>query len=92
MPNSGKPKPDITVFEASNDILKELYIGTTSQPIEKLEKDHKTQPPSAIAHWRPNHKVVYRTVESNLSPTDAAPFAKGYAAAVEKMGWRAIVD
>ncbi len=79
------------VYEARNETLKELFIGLTELPLNKLEARHKGGLPAAIAHWKPEaHRIIYQEVEPDLS--DAMAFVKGYAQNMEKNGWKSITE
>lgn len=84
---------NVTVFEAANDELKEVYVTWTSRPIFQAMADLDTHPPAAIAHWRPAQQhVAFRSLEFGLTCESARLFI---ARRVEKRlseGWKYVVE
>ena len=81
----------IFIFEAVNESLQEAFVGATSLPLAAVERRHRFARPAAIAHWRPEHHVLYRRVESGLSAKESAAFIPAYARAAHA-GWKTFVD
>lgn len=85
-----------TVFEATNENLKEIFLGTagaTDFVLEHLVASHRALPPAGIAHWNyGEHKINYRVIETDLSETDVGGFVDGYARSALRTGWALITE
>lgn len=81
----------VLVFEAVNETLGESFVGATSLPLAVVRERHRTQPPTSIAHWLPDHRVEYRAVESGLSAVECRDFVPAYAKAAHA-GRRIFLD
>jgi hypothetical protein len=82
----------VIVFEATNDSLRELYIGLTTFPLQQLQREHSKVPPRSIAHWKKEHAVNYRVVEEAIRRADANAFLDSYGQSTIRMGWKVIRD
>jgi hypothetical protein len=80
----------VTIFELTNETLKEFFICSSSLPLEQLRRSHQTRPPSDIAHWTSSHRVLYQEVEAALGPEQARAFLKHYAQALARTGWKVL--
>jgi len=81
------------VYEATNDTLKECFIGSSAFPLEGVQAAHQTIRPAPISHWRfTGEKISYREIERGLADSDLRPFIEGYARSVEKAGWKTILE
>lgn len=85
------PGAKVTVFEAVNETLSELYVGSTELSVHDLIARNAARPPAEIAHWGPEHRVDYRSLEFGLEPASARDFIVNYAAALAKGARRVIV-
>lgn len=85
------PEEWATVYEALNKTTREALVGLTSRPVDDLSKLHRAAPPPVIAHWGPDHEVVYREVEARLPAKDAAAFLEAYARSFRGSGWKTLV-
>lgn len=92
-PPSGTPKRSITVFEAVNEDLKEVYVTWTSRPIFEAMSDLGKEPPKILSHWKTTrHRVTFRSLEFDLSEELARAFIARHASKQLQSGWRYILD
>ena len=59
------------VYEAWNAVLRELVIGVGDSSPRKML-------PECVSHWRPEHSVTVKIIESLLPQDDAILFARLY--------------
>ena len=78
----------VTVYEAINETLKEVYVGTTSLFIDQLGARFLTRLPPNVAHWRADHNILYHAVEYAIYRRDAAEFIDRYAKSASLETWR----
>lgn len=78
----------MTVFEVSNEALKELYLCASALPLAGLMREHCDRPPEAIEHWKKNQGVFFSEVESLPDEAEARAFMEKYAAVTERTGWK----
>lgn len=78
----------VTVFEASNESRREVYVGTTTLSMSALIAGFGEKRPAALRHWRPSETVRFRSLEFGMSAAAAAAFIRGYASG--RSGWRVI--
>ena len=79
-----------TVFEAVNDTIKEIFLGTTDAGMEEVVDQHQASLPERIAHWKPDHRVRYRGVEFMLTAGQARKRVVSYGRAVDRPGWTVV--
>lgn len=82
----------MVVFEAVNETLHEAFIGATSLPMSIVERRHQERRPEMVGHWRHEHQISYRCVESGLSAQEAPTFLSGYAHTTNRFGYKTFVD
>lgn len=83
----------VTVFEAANDDLKEIYVTWTGRPIFEAMADLGAHPPAAISHWRPPQQhVSFRSLEFGLTEQSARLFIARRVAKSLPDGWRYVVE
>ena len=84
------------IYTAANETLKELLVGATDLPLDKLKERHTGNPPPAIFHWKFNsQEIVYRDIERTLSKDAARPFIATYARAMQSIresDWKTITE
>lgn len=80
-----------TVFEVVNETLGEVYVGTTRGTMAELIESFRRERPKALAHWRREHRLNFRSIEFDLPQQAADAFVRNYAASIERLGCRAIV-
>ncbi|MBI3299276.1 MAG: hypothetical protein HYZ75_14000 [Elusimicrobia bacterium] len=78
----------VTVFEAVNTDLKEVYVATTQLLSDALGKDFLARPPKAVAHWMPEHRVLFRCIEYSIAVSDAEAFIDHYSKSDILVGWK----
>lgn len=84
---------DVTIFEAVNTELKEIYVARTSKQIFEAIADLGKRLPPAISHWRPDrHQINFRSLEFKLSAEAARAFIVRHTARPWPEGWKYIVD
>lgn len=76
-----------TVFEATNDSLKEVFVGFTARPLDKLTARLRAFPPACMRGWRADGFSV-RPVEFELPLPDAVVFLETYARTPLPPDWR----
>lgn len=79
----------VSIYEAINATLKEVFVGMTSEGMHKVLTRHRTKGPPEIAHWQPEHEISHRSVQPNMAPSHAADFVAEHAKALalERPGW-----
>lgn len=82
----------MTVFEATNDTLREVYIGTTERLMERLVDEFERRPPARTAHWDKAHRIGFRCVEYAIPASDARAFIDNYASSEALSGWKILRD
>lgn len=80
----------ITVFEAANDTLKEVYVGTTSLLIDQVIRGFQVNPPRAAKHWKKDQRILFRCVEYSIAIKDAAAFIEAYIRSDALKGWKVL--
>ena len=83
------PLPLVTVYEAANETLKEVYLESSQLPISQIARFLRSDPPPRLSHWRPEHLVQYRAV-ATLPKRDAEAFIARYAESGAPAGWRVL--
>lgn len=87
------PGRKVTVFEAANDDLKEVYVTWTCRPIFEAMADLGAHPPAAISRWRPpQQRVSFRSLEFGLTEQSARVFIVRRVAKSLPDGWRYVVE
>lgn len=85
-----------TIYEARNEDLKEVFIGTagaTDFSIDNLRTSHQNTPPQAISHWKFDaEKIIYSVVEVGLNEIDVPVFLENYMRSALPLGWTLIVE
>lgn len=82
----------ITVFEAVNEQLKEIYVTWTSLPIFEAMAEIGRRPPAAIAHWRPEReRISFRSLEFDLTEAAARALIARRSARRPADGWKYLV-
>lgn len=84
------PDQRFTIYEASNETLKELYVGMTSLSLHQVMTKFRGRRPPEISHWNSDHAVSYQIVESSLAASHAADFVVAHAAKAKRPGWTVI--
>lgn len=69
----------ITVYEVVNETLGEVYLGTTNLLALQLSEKLRTDPPRAIARWRPEHRVMLRCLVYAIPLKEGQAFIRKYA-------------
>lgn len=80
----------VSVYEAANDTLKEVYVGITTLLMERLVKGFQTSPPPAVACWKRKHRVLFRIVRYIIPYRKAAPFIRAYLQSGSLAGWKVL--
>ncbi|MBI5202720.1 MAG: hypothetical protein HY925_14100 [Elusimicrobia bacterium] len=80
----------VTVFEASNETLRELYVGTTTHLVEVLTRLFLERPPARVSHWRSTHRISIRCVDYSVAVHDVDDFLEAYAASEALKPWKVI--
>lgn len=87
------PSSNITVFEAANDDLKELYVTRTALPIFQAIAEISTKPVPAIRHWMPQRQQIsFRSLAFNLTEESAQAFIARHIAERLAQGWTLLTD
>ncbi|MBI2387004.1 MAG: hypothetical protein HYV14_13510 [Elusimicrobia bacterium] len=81
----------MTVFEASNDTLKEFYLFISTQSLGTVVRAHCDRPPKKIAHWRKGQAIFYNEVEVLPDEAQAWEFLEKYVGTLERTGWKVLV-
>lgn len=83
----------LTVFEADNEDLREVYITSTSMSIYEAMAEFERSLPAPVRHWKPERQHIhFRSLEFDLSKDQAADFIKRRMAQPTPAGWKLIVD
>jgi hypothetical protein len=83
----------ITVFEAANDDLKEIYVAWTRLPIHQAIGELGDEPPAVIAHWKPRRqRISYRSLEFDQSTDSARAFIARHLRKRLPEGWKFVLD
>lgn len=82
----------MTVFEASNDTLKEFYLFVSARSVDAVLRAHCARPPKEIAHWRRGQAIFYTEVEIFPDETRAWEFLEKYVGILELTGWKVFVQ
>jgi hypothetical protein len=80
--------PKVTVFEAINRPRKEVFIGATALTMAELMIAFRRTPPPAVAHWKYEESVEFRSLEFGMEPAEAEAFVREYSASMRLGGWR----
>jgi len=70
----------LTVFEAINRKRKEIFIGSTPQPMHAAIADFRASPPPGTAFWKPED-VEFRSLAFDVAADKARAVIRLYAAA-----------
>lgn len=81
----------MTVFEISNQALKEFYLCASERPMDELMRLHCDRPPAAIAHWGKDQGVYYAEVERFATKDLAGVFMENYREVLARTGWKVLV-
>lgn len=82
----------MTVFEASNDTLKEFYLFVAPRALGAVMSDHCRRPPREISHWRKGQTIFYAEVEIFPDEELAWEFLERYVGILERTGWTVLVQ
>jgi len=82
----------MTVFEISNEALKEFYLCASQLSLAALNQRHFDQPPSLIAHWQKKHGVFYNEIETLAVGTDLKSFMDQYSGVLARTGWKVMTE
>lgn len=83
----------ITVFEAVNERLKEVYVTWTRLSIFEAMAEIGKRPAAPIAHWRPERESVsFRTLEFDLTEAAARELIARHVAKPPPSGWKYLTD
>lgn len=82
----------MTVFEASNDTLKEFYLFVSARPVDAVLRAHCDRPPKEIGHWRKGQAIFYAEVEILPDEELAWEFLEKYVGILERTGWKVFVQ
>lgn len=77
----------VTVFEASNDTLREFFVFMSTRPLEDVRTGHCARPPAKIAHWRKGQAIFYAEIEVLADEAAAWEFIEKYVSVIERTGW-----
>jgi hypothetical protein len=84
------PQNLVSVYEAVNDTLKEIYLGTSNLLSEQLVRDFASSPPAPVAHWTAGQRIVVNIVEYSIPAGDAERFIAHYASSAASAGWKTL--
>lgn len=82
----------MTVFELSNEALREFYVCASELPVIGLIRKHSGQPPAQIKHWNKDQGVFYNEVETLADETDVKAFMDHYASVLARTGWKVLSE
>ena len=82
----------MTVFEISNEALKEFYLCASPLSLAALIQKHCDEPPSTIAHWKKDQGVFYNEVETLSVGADLKIFIDHYAGVLTRTGWKVLSE
>jgi hypothetical protein len=74
----------VTVYEAVNETLQEIYVGTAASG----SSAYRAAASPATSHWKPNDAVSYRSVHFGLAPSHAEDFVRDHALTLARPGWK----
>lgn len=77
----------MTVFEVSNNALKEFYLCASALPLDALMREHCDRPPKPVAHWKKEQGVFYAEVEKFADEALARAFMGKYTLTLTRTGW-----
>jgi hypothetical protein len=77
-----------TVYEAGNARHREVYVGSTTQPMHALSARFAQRLPRGLGHWSAQDAMTFRSLEFGLSSAAAAAFIRSYTPRRE--GWRVV--
>lgn len=80
----------VTVYEARNPALHELYLGTTSLLSERLVQEFSANPPRSIRHWQPEHRSHVRCIVYAIPGAEARGFIRKYSRDKRRRSWRVL--
>lgn len=81
----------LTVFEVSNERLKEIYVGARPDGAAETALD-AVRSRARLAHWQPEEARDMMVVAERLSPETARDFILLYVGTALPLGWRFIRD
>lgn len=81
----------MTVFEASNDTLREYYVFMARRALKDVMRADCDRPPTEIAHWRKGQAIYYHEVETLKDEAAAWEFIEKYVGTLERTGWTVLV-
>lgn len=84
------PTQLVSVYEAVNDGLKEIYLGTTTLLSDQLVSQFQRTRPSVVAHWKGEHKVYINIVEYSIPMRDVESFISHYSSSAASAGWKTL--
>ena len=83
----------LIVYEAINDTLREIFVGTSSIPLDQLQLWHRADAPKILSHWKlGEHKTDYREIASAMPDADAMTFIKSYTRSIGKPDWKILTE
>jgi hypothetical protein len=80
----------VTVFEVSNDTLKEFYLCASPASLTELIREQCDRQPAAIAHWKKGQAIFYTEIESFPDLKNAEGFMAKYAVVIARTGWKVL--
>lgn len=78
----------VTVFELSNETLKEFYLCAAKATLSELIREHCDRPPAAISHWQKGQGIFYNEIETFADAPAADAFMIKYAGVIARTGWK----
>ena len=75
-----------TVFEIVNEKRREIYVGTTRDPIFQMVDAIRRQRPESIMDWDLDDMKPIRSIEFNMGEKDAHAFVENYVKTSEADG------
>ena len=81
----------VSIFEALNESIREIYLGMTALTLDQLAAAHTHKLPASIAHWRKDHGITYKCLERSVPIIDAPTFIASHAQCT-RSGYKLIVD
>jgi len=82
----------VSIFEASNETLKEVLLGATPRLLQQLVREHEERRPTEISHWAEEHRVGYRCLEYSISGREARAFISKRARVLRDKGWKVLQE
>jgi hypothetical protein len=80
----------VTVYEARNPDLREIYLGTTTFLSERLVAEFAAHPPNPIRHWKPEHLADVRCIVYAIPGAEARGFIRKYSRDRRRRSWRVL--